>query len=379
MAVAALPGSTAYPSVKGNLCGGTTDDKSCPGGKCPDNDGGCTTQLWNEVGGDTSFQCYSYTGPCSIGWAGGDGLAWQNKDPSKCMEDTFVLWDEPSNYAGKDTNWQVATWKLFVARYGTQLREYRNRGGMVSTPMARGTGSENAEFLDRCAGFCTDPNSNGYIGVLAINYYAIACGKAFDGADYNIRNMASVRSKYPTMPIYVTNWAVRPGYTAECQLDAMKAAKIMLDEGWRVYWFGSKDCYNGDCNSSRSGAIEKNRFSDMGPNGITMGREWKNICDAYPHSGPSPGPTPSPSPSSGVCNNWCAGDTANRSQGRHCGGDMDYLCGGCPYCGVCNDWCQADRTSESGREARHCSGDMIGLCGGCNYCFNRSNSARSEL
>jgi len=91
----------------------------------------------------------------------------------------------------------------------------------------------------------------------------------------------------------------------------------------------------------------------------------------------TPDPAPSPSPSSGVCNNWCAGDTANRSQGRHCGGDMDYLCGGCPYC-VCHDWCQADRTSESGREGRHCGGDMVGLCGGCSYCHS-SNSARSEL
>ena len=44
-----------------------------------------------------------------------------------------------------------------------------------------------------------------------------------------------------------------------------------------------------------------------------------------------PGPPPSPSPS-GVCDSWCAGDTKNRNEGRHCGGDMDYLCGGCSYC-----------------------------------------------
>ena len=53
----------------------------------------------------------------------------------------------------------------------------------------------------------------------------------------------------------------------------------------RVYWFGNKDCYNGNCNSPQSGDITNNRLSDMGPNGITMGQEWKTICDAYPPSG----------------------------------------------------------------------------------------------
>ena len=231
--IAAVPGSTAaYPRATGNLCGGTADDKSCPNGKCPDTDGGCTTQLWKEVGGDTSFQCYSYTGACTIGWAGGDGLAWHNKDPSKCLEDTFILWDEPSNY-GKDTTWQITNWKLFVQKYDVQLKEFRGRGGLVSTPMARGDASLNAQFLDQCGGFCTDKNSNGYIDVLAINYYAIACDKAVGGANYNIRNMAPVRSKYPLLPVYVTNWAVRPGHTAACQLGAMKAATIMLNQGWR--------------------------------------------------------------------------------------------------------------------------------------------------
>ena len=49
----------------------------------------------------------------------------------------------------------------------------------------------------------------------------------------------------------------------------------------RVYWFGNKDCYNGNCNSPQSGDITNNRLSDMGPNGITMGQEWKTICDAH--------------------------------------------------------------------------------------------------
>ena len=38
----------------------------------------------------------------------------------------------------------------------------------------------------------------------------------------------------------------------------------------RVYWFGNKDCYNGNCNSPQSGAITNNRLSDMGLNG----KQW---------------------------------------------------------------------------------------------------------
>ena len=148
------------------------------------------------------------------------------------MEDTFILWDKPSNY-GKDTTWQITNWKLFVQKYDVQLREFRSRGGLVSTPMDRGDASQNAQFLDQCAEFCTDINSNGYIDVLAINYFAVACDEVVGGANYNIHNMAPVRSKYPLLPVYVTNWAVRPGLTAECQLGAMKAATIMLDQGWR--------------------------------------------------------------------------------------------------------------------------------------------------
>ena len=95
-----------------------------------------------------------------------------------------------------------------------------------------------------------------------------------------------------------------------------------------------------------------------------------------------PGPAPSPSPS-GVCDSWCAGDTKNRNEGRHCGGDMDNLCGGCSYChppapspspsGVCDSWCAGDTKNRN--EGRHCGGDMDNLCGGCSYC----HSARSEL
>jgi len=84
----------------------------------------------------------------------------------------------------------------------------------------------------------------------------------------------------------------------------------------------------------------------------------------------TPDPAPSPSPSGDVCKDWCAGDTANRSKGRHCGGDMNNSCGGCPYChsGVCNDWCAQDRFSHPDQEARHCGGNMADQCGGCDYC-----------
>ena len=35
-----------------------------------------------------------------------------------------------------------------------------------------------------------------------------------------------------------------------------------------------------------------NRLSEKGPNGKTMGQEWKEICAKYPSLGPSPSPSP---------------------------------------------------------------------------------------
>jgi len=307
-----------------------------------------------------------------------------------CTGETFFLWDEPTTYE-KDMNWAVNTWKSFVQKYDTQLRAFRNRGGIVTSPLGRGRADLIVKFLDQCAGFCTDPNSNGYIGAMAINYYAIDCNTVLS-AKYNIGNMAPATARYPNLPVYVTNWAAMPPYgtpdSAGCQYGAMKAAKIMLDQGWKVFWFGTLDCQEGRCNDPNFPPKTKNNFlSDMGPNGITMGQEWKKICDAYPHSGPSPGPAPGPSPTpgpAGQCKSFCESDrsqhqvegcTPGTEQCRHCSGNMnDSLaqnCGGCSYChsaGTCKSFCADDRFSESGREARHCSGNMVPDCGGCSYC-----------
>jgi len=390
MAVAALPGSTATPRAKGNLCGAAVGGApACSATDCG-NDAGCTTMLYNHVEGDTSFNCFSYSGVCSL-----RPNDFMNTNPNNCKGDTLYLWDEPDDGIG----WAVNSWRSYVQKYGAELNEFRNRGGVVTNPLWRSPcGTKNIQFLEQCGELCTDPTNNGYIGALVGNYFANTGDTAEGGADWNIHtDMREATTKFPDLPVYVTNWCTSNCKDADCQYKSMKASKKMLDIGWRVYWFATLDCVNKDCFSNPERTNQ--RLSDMGPNGITMGQEWKKICDAYPHSGPSPGPSPGPTPGptpGGECKSFCESDrsqhqvegcTPGTDQCRHCSGNMnDSLardCGGCSYCHSatypCESFCADDRFSEPGREARHCSGNMQKDCGGCNYCSNRSNSARSEL
>merc|ERR1712086_556116 len=137
----------------------------------------------------------------------------------------------------------------------------------------------------------------------------------------------------------------------------------------RVYWFATLDCVNKDCFTNPG--MTNQRLSDMGPNGITMGLDWKKICDAYPHSGPIPGPAPDPTPGptpgttpGGQCDSWCEADRFNGGidhREEHCHGSKANACGGCNYCsnsGIrCDSWCEADRYNEGyDHKQEHCFG-----------------------
>ena len=244
VAVAVLPGSTATPRAKGNLCGADVGGMVCNQGADCGDDGGCTTMLYNHVGGDRSFECYSYSGPCSIGYAGGAGDVWKNQDPSKCKGDTFFLWDEPVLTNGhRSMGWVVDTYKQFVNLYSAQLKEFRDRGGVITAPMWRAVGLMNIQFLDQCGTVCTDPGSPGYIGALAANYFGTEPSESgvAGSAEWVINDMKEATIRYPHLPVYITNWANGSyGHNrgacndAACQLNAMKAAKKWLNKGWKV-------------------------------------------------------------------------------------------------------------------------------------------------
>mmetsp|Transcript_17995 Transcript_17995/g.18207 ORF Transcript_17995/g.18207 Transcript_17995/m.18207 type:complete len:239 (+) Transcript_17995:50-766(+) len=224
LAIVALPGSTATPRAKGNLCGAAVGGQSCSTTDCR-NDEGCTTMLYNHVEGDTSFQCFSYSGVCTL-----RNNDFMNTNPNNCKGDTLYLWDEPG-----DIGWAVNSWRSYVQRYGAELNEFRNRGGVITSPMWRtpGAGTKSIQFLEQCGDVCIDPSSNGYIGALAGNYFAPAGDTAEGSAEFNINDMREATSKYPNLLVYVTNWSTNNCKDAFCQYQSMKASKKMLDIGWR--------------------------------------------------------------------------------------------------------------------------------------------------
>lgn len=135
-----------------------------------------------------------------------------------------------------------------------------------------------------------------YIGALAGNFYAGGehppATHAFCVAstDWVIRDMKKATILYPDLPVYITNWATEKCTEADCQYDGMQLAKKFLNLGWKVWWFGTLDCLHQDCSATPE--MTHNRLSEKGPNGKTMGQEWKEICAKYPSLGASPGPSP---------------------------------------------------------------------------------------
>jgi len=87
------------------------------------------------------------------------------------------------------------------------------------------------------------------------------------------------------------------------------------------------------------------------------------------------------------CQWWCESDIKTNGKKRHCGGDMDRLCGDCDYCqeeepdnsqggGACQSWCESD-IATNGKD-RHCLTGMKHLCGGCSYCQGYQPGKRDE-
>jgi len=208
----------------------------------------------------TGIRCLGYGGKhdaCHLSITN-DANFGMDKDPSKCLQDVFFLWDEPDTQcqrgeASCEANWASSRWKRYVDTWKQELKAARARGMMITSPLMK-SGDESAllmqykTFFDDCGPECLDPESPYYINALAWNAFCTQkppsqyeVGSQFS---YLKTLAAALKREYPMHSVLATNFGLLSAHAAADQAAAMTGygmldAKASPIDG--VFYFAAQD------------------------------------------------------------------------------------------------------------------------------------------
>eukprot|EP00928_Gymnodinium_smaydae_P069063 TRINITY_DN5243_c0_g1_i6.p1 TRINITY_DN5243_c0_g1~~TRINITY_DN5243_c0_g1_i6.p1 ORF type:complete len:253 (-),score=14.53 TRINITY_DN5243_c0_g1_i6:17-682(-) len=214
-----------------------------------------------------------YSDPCTLNM-NNDRSNGANKDPTRCTDAYFYLWDEPATQ-GKDASWAAQEWQRYVKRWGSQLRKRRAEGMRVVSPIFHGETVLNKfrTFFNGCRA-CSDPNSNMYIDILGFNAWLGSWGQIRGQADWIKGNARELKRSYNNRPVFLINFAYLGGQTANDQKKAIIDSGIFDGKSTgidAVYYFSARDFGGGTRNNEL-----KARLSD----GRTIGKLFVSKCNS---------------------------------------------------------------------------------------------------
>lgn len=275
------PAPTAVPVFSTNLCGATV----APGDRLAQ----CTDLLWNPT--DASMHCFASGGPgdpCHLSLTNDGSNQGRFKDPSLCKQeelqggfrsygDALYLWVEPDS-AEREFTWAGNAWLAYSTdRFQTEMAARRQDGMRVVSPQVRFTNGNTVrqafqDFFGACGSACDDPESPGYIDILAVNVYCdLAIQSCAQTASSVAETMKSISAEFGDRPVYITRWGMEKSFEANKLADAMYNTGFFFPEGSTIervlWWSGNEE------------SEEENNLAYMLQDGRTLADVWLEECN----------------------------------------------------------------------------------------------------